>query len=124
VNEGDRVRDAAASWELSVEERLVLLDQLWVPAWAERLSATARRMAALVEAALEGRPYVGGFARELDSSSMPLVGPWSLRDWAVELLGVASDQADNGLFEIDRAHTRLWIDRDEGHDLPRWMLNT
>jgi hypothetical protein len=46
---------------LNVEERIVLIDKLWVPEWSASLPKSARRLIGLVLAAIDGRPYATPF---------------------------------------------------------------
>jgi hypothetical protein len=46
---------------LNAEERLLLIDNLWIPEWSAPLPKSARRLIGLVLAAIDGRPYATPF---------------------------------------------------------------
>jgi hypothetical protein len=62
---------------LNVEERLLLIDKLWIPDWSAPLSKSARRVIGLVLAAIDGRPYATPFV-EIWGLTRPLVLPKNL----------------------------------------------
>jgi hypothetical protein len=58
---------------LNVEERLLLIDKLWVPDWSAPLPKSARRLIGLVLAAIDGRPYATPFVTVLEAYDRPMV---------------------------------------------------
>ena len=58
---------------LNVEERLLLIDKLWVPEWSAPLPKSARRLIGLVLAAIDGRPYATPFVTVLEAYDRPMV---------------------------------------------------
>ena len=60
---------------LNVEERIVLIDKLWVPEWSASLPKSSRRVIGLVLAAIDGRPYAKPFVPNFRGNEPPpLVG--------------------------------------------------
>ena len=53
--------DPVVAETLNVEERLLLIDKLWIPDWSSPLPKSARRLIGLVLAAIDGRPYATPF---------------------------------------------------------------
>ena len=58
---------------LNVEERLLLIDKLWIPDWSSPLPKSSRRLIGLVLAAIDGRPYATPFVNVLDAYDRPMV---------------------------------------------------
>ena len=58
---------------LNVEERLLLIDKLWIPDWSSPLPKSARRLIGLVLAAIDGRPYATSFVTVLNAYDRPMV---------------------------------------------------
>lgn len=74
---------------LNVEERLLLIDKLWIPDWSASLSKSVRRVIGLVLAAIDGRPYATPFVEIWGAGRRPLVLPKNL-----ELaFGISEDEA-------------------------------
>ena len=64
---------------LNVEERIVLIDNLWVPEWSASLPKSSRRVIGLVLAAIDGRPYAAPFVPNINRSNTPAIG------WPIEI---------------------------------------
>ena len=65
--------DTMVANTLNVEERLLLIDKLWIPDWSSPLPKSARRLIGLVLAAIDGRPYATPFVTVLDAYDRPMV---------------------------------------------------
>lgn len=65
---------------LNVEERIVLIDELWVPEWSAQLPKSSRRVIGLILAAIDGRPYATPFASNIN----PRVGTVVI--WPIEIV--------------------------------------
>ena len=65
--------DTTIVYTLNVEERLLLIDKLWIPDWSAPLPKSARRLIGLVLAAIDGRPYATPFVNVLDAYDRPMV---------------------------------------------------
>jgi len=60
---------------LNVEERIVLIDKLWVPEWSASVPKSSRRVIGLILAAIDGRPYAKPFVPNFRGTEPPpLVG--------------------------------------------------
>ena len=66
-------KDPVVAETLNVEERLLLIDKLWIPDWSSPLPKSARRLIGLVLAAIDGRPYATPFVNVLDAYDRPMV---------------------------------------------------
>ena len=80
---------------LNVEERIVLIDKLWVPEWSASLPKSSRRVIGLVLAAIDGRPYAKPFVPNIDPHDRPAVG------WPIEIakaFGVTELDAKNAIY--------------------------
>lgn len=95
-------KDETALDPLNVEERLLLIDKLWIPEWSAPLSKSARRLIGLVLAAIDGRPYATPFI-EIWGVERPLVLPKNI-ELAFGLSEVeastALSKAISGLLEL------------------------
>ena len=58
---------------LNVEERIVLIDKLWVPEWSAQLPKSSRRVIGLILAAIDGRPYATPFVPNFRGFESPLL---------------------------------------------------
>ena len=65
--------DPVVAITLNVEERLLLIDKLWIPDWSAPLPKSARRLIGLVLAAIDGRPYATPFVNVQDTYDRPMV---------------------------------------------------
>jgi hypothetical protein len=65
--------DTVVADTLNVEERLLLIDKLWIPDWSSPLPKSARRLIGLVLAAIDGRPYATPFVTVLSAYDRPMV---------------------------------------------------
>ena len=75
-HESDVFQDPSA---LNVEERIVLIDKLWVPEWSAQVPKSSRRVIGLILAAIDGRPYAKPFVPNIDPHDRPAVG------WPIEI---------------------------------------
>ena len=64
---------------LNVEERIVLIDKLWVPEWSAQLPKSSRRVIGLILAAIDGRPYATPFVPNIHPRDTPAIG------WPIEI---------------------------------------
>ena len=65
--------DTAVADTLNTEERLLLIDRLWIPDWSSPLPKSSRRLIGLVLAAIDGRPYATPFVNVQDTFQRPMV---------------------------------------------------
>jgi hypothetical protein len=84
--------DTAVADTLNTEERLLLIDKLWVPEWSAPLPKSARRLIGLILAAIDGRPYATPFV-EIWGSDRPLVLPINLE----RAFGISENEASTAL---------------------------
>jgi len=80
---------------LNVEERIVLIDKLWVPEWSASIPKSSRRVIGLILAAIDGRPYAKPFVPNIDPHDRPAVG------WPIEIakaFGVTEAEAKVSIY--------------------------
>ena len=89
---------------LNVEERIVLIDKLWVPEWSASLPKSSRRVIGLVLAAIDGRPYAKPFVPNIN----PHVGTVVI--WPIEIVkafGVTEAEAKVAIDGAMRSIVRM-----------------
>jgi hypothetical protein len=80
---------------LNVEERIVLIDRLWVPEWSASIPKSSRRVIGLILAAIDGRPYAKSFVPNIDPGDRHAVG------WPIEIakaFGVTEAEAKVSIY--------------------------
>ena len=95
--------DTVVANTLNVEERLLLIDKLWIPDWSSPLPKSARRLIGLVLAAIDGRPYATPFVEGWSSYNRPVVLPINLeRAFGISEneAAMALSKAISGLLEL------------------------